>query len=78
VKNLEKNMGDRFYTQQKEHKPGRRLKKDVIEILETLLDKKVDGLDRLTIKALDDLTTAISFKITTIKFDKALKELAKK
>lgn len=52
-------MGDRFYTQQKNHKPGRRLKKDVVKQLEKILGQEVDGLDRLTIKALDNLTVAV-------------------
>lgn len=71
-------MGDRFYEAQKRYKPGRRLKKDVIEILEMLLDTDIAGLDRLTIKTLEDLTTAISFKITTVKFDKTFRNLAKR
>ena len=42
-------MGDRFYQQQKEHKPGRRLKKDVIaELTKVLGDREVKGLDRCT------------------------------
>lgn len=52
-------MGDRFYTQQKNYKPGRRLKKDVVKQLEKILGQEVDGLDRLTIKALDNLTVAV-------------------
>lgn len=55
-------MGDRFYTQQKNHKPGRRLKKDVVKQLEAILGQEVDGLDRLTIKTLDNLMVAIKFK----------------
>ena len=58
-------MGDRFYAQQKAHKPGRRLKKDVILNFERVLGSHVDGLDRLTIKTLDELTLAV---------DKALEE----
>lgn len=52
-------MGDRFYTQQKNYKPKRRLKADIIVELDKLLGKHVDGMDRLTIKALDDLIEAI-------------------
>lgn len=52
-------MGDRFYTQQKNHKPKRILKKDVILCLEIVLGAKVDGLDRLTIKTLNDLIALI-------------------
>ena len=54
-------MGDRFYTQQKAHKPKRRLKKDVIAELDKVLGSHVDGMDRLTIKALDELINAIRF-----------------
>ena len=53
-------MGDRFYTQQKEHKPKRRLKKDVIAELVAELDGiEIQGLDRLTIAAMDELISAI-------------------
>ena len=53
-------MGDRFYMQQKDYKPGRRLKKDVIaELTHVLNGRKIDGLDRCTIKTLDDLIEAI-------------------
>ena len=52
-------MGDRFYQQQKAYKPKRRLKKDVIIEFQRLIGAKVDGLDRLTIKTLDDLTEAV-------------------
>lgn len=53
-------MGDRFYLQQKEYKPGRRLKKDVIaELTEALNGREIKGLDRCTIQALDDLIDAI-------------------
>jgi hypothetical protein len=69
-------MGDRFYTQQK-NQPGRRLKKDVIKDLEKLLGIPVSGLDRLTIKSLDELIVAVAYTRTTVKFEKALRELAK-
>jgi hypothetical protein len=53
-------MGDRFYEQQKNYKPKRRLKKDVIIEFQRLIGSKVEGLDRLTIKTLDDLTEAVN------------------
>ena len=52
-------MGDRFYEQQKKYKPKRRLKKDIIIEFQRLIGARVDGLDRLTIKALDELTEAV-------------------
>lgn len=53
-------MGDRFYMQQKNHKPKRRLKKDVIaEVTQALNGRQVNGLDRCTIQTLDDLIEAI-------------------
>lgn len=52
-------MGDRFYLTQKAHKPKRRLKKDVIIEFERLIGSQVSGLDRLTIKSLDELTEAV-------------------
>lgn len=53
-------MGDRFYLEQQKHKPKRVLKKDVIgDVTHTLKGIEVDGLDRLTIKALNDLNQAI-------------------
>ena len=53
-------MGDRFYLQQKEYKPGRRLKKDVIaELTKVLGGREVKGLDRCTIQTLDDLIDAV-------------------
>lgn len=53
-------MGDRFYMQQKNHKPKRRLKKDVIaEVTQVLNGRKVEGLDRCTIQTLDNLIEAI-------------------
>ena len=53
-------MGDRFYMQQKNYKPKRRLKKDVIaEVTQVLNGRKVEGLDRCTIQTLDDLIEAI-------------------
>jgi hypothetical protein len=55
-------MGDRYYKQQKEYKPKRRFKKDIIKELDILLNHHIDGIDRLTIKALDDLIEAIRRK----------------
>ena len=52
-------MGDRFYGAQKTHKPKRRLKADVIKELQNTLMNDVQGLDRLTIKTLDELHLAI-------------------
>ena len=53
-------MGDRFYMQQKNYKPKRRLKKDVIARLTRVLNgNEVKGLDRLTIATLDELTDTI-------------------
>lgn len=52
-------MGDRFYTEQKNYKPKRKLKADVIAELHTTLMSEVPGLDRLTIKTLEELHLAI-------------------
>ena len=52
-------MGDRFYMQQKNHKVPRKLKKHVIADLHVLLGTKVEGLDRLTIKTLEELCDAL-------------------
>jgi len=70
-------MGDRFYMQQKNHKPGRRLKKDYIEQFEEILGFKVDGLDRLTIATIEDLTSKLCIKLTSVKFKRTLQRLAK-
>ena len=70
-------MGDRFYTQQKNYKPKRRLKKDVILELHKLLGTEVAGLDRMTIEALDNLHRAIVLRLSTSKLHNAYKELAK-
>jgi len=57
-------MGDRFYMQQKDYKPKRRLKKEVIADLYKLLGiEQIDSIDRLTIKGLDELTDAIERKL---------------
>ena len=52
-------MGDRFYEAQKKHKPKRILKKDVIIEFQRLIGARVEGLDRLTIKTLDELSEAV-------------------
>ena len=52
-------MGDRFYQQQKEHKPKRVLKKDWIQEICLVLGKDVAGLDKCTIATLKDLLAAI-------------------
>lgn len=56
-------MGDRFYMEQKAYKPPRRYKKDAIAEVEELLGQKVNGLDRMTIAAIDDLHEAIKRKL---------------
>lgn len=56
-------MGDRFYEQQKNHKPKRVLKKDVIAELETLLGDKTEGLDRMTIPNIQKLTEQFQRKL---------------
>jgi len=48
-------MGDRFYMQQKNYKPKRRLKKDVIAEFEQVAGQKIEGLDRMTIPSLEAL-----------------------
>lgn len=70
-------MGDRFYMQQKEYKPKRVLKKDVIARLHKILGYEVEGLDRLTIKSLDELTMAVASLRSQVKFGKTYEELAK-
>jgi len=53
-------MGDRFYTQQKNHKAPRILKKDIIAYLQNhLLESKIEGLDRLTVKTLQELCVVL-------------------
>ena len=56
-------MGDRFYMQQKNTKGTRVLKKDVIKDLENLLNSKVDGVDRMTIPHIQNLTKLIEDKL---------------
>lgn len=60
---MENEMGDRFYDQQKNYKPKRRLKKDIIANFESLLGQEVKGLDRLTIETLDNLHEAVQIKL---------------
>jgi hypothetical protein len=60
---MDRTMGDRFYMQQKEHKPKRVLKRDVIEDLTSLLGKEVGGIDRMTIPHIKELTDAIEKKL---------------
>ena len=48
-------MGDRYYMQQKAHKPGRMLKKDVIYLITRLIGKEIQGLDKCTIATLNEL-----------------------
>lgn len=55
-------MGDRFYMQQKNFKPKRKLKKDVIAEITALLGVEVEGLDKCTIATLDALIVAITNK----------------
>jgi len=53
-------MGDRFYMQQKNYKPKRVLKKDVIaELDEVLGGTHIDGMDRCTIATLQELIKTI-------------------
>ena len=68
-------MGDRFYTQQKNFKPKRRLKKDVIAEFEAMIGEEVSGLDRLTIAALDELTEAVGRALTRTDQNASLKAL---
>lgn len=56
-------MGDRFYAQQKAHKPVRRLKIDIIKEVDEVLGDKVEGLDRLTIKSLDSLIAVLKWRL---------------
>jgi len=53
-------MGERFYLAQKNYKPKRRLKKDVIVELDSILGVHVEGMDRLTIKTLDELIEVLN------------------
>ena len=70
-------MGDRFYVQQKNYKPPRRLKKDVIATFESIVGSEVPGLDRMTISSIEHLTVIIAAKIASTQYKKALRELAK-
>jgi hypothetical protein len=55
-------VGDRFYDQQKAYKPKRRLKADIIKELDEVLGSHVEGMDKLTIKTLDELIEALRCK----------------
>jgi hypothetical protein len=55
-------MGDRFYEQQKKHKPKRVLKKDYIQEINVLLGQEITGLDKCTIATLTTLSDAIKEK----------------
>ena len=57
-------MGDRFYEQQKNYKPKRILKKDIVADLTELLGVEIPNADRLTIAALNTLIEAIERKLT--------------
>lgn len=48
-------MGDRFYMQQKEYKPKRRLKADIVKDIGQLLGTEILGLAKMTIVDLDTL-----------------------
>ena len=61
-------MGDRFYTQQKNYKPKRVLKKDIIAEFEEFAGQEILGLDRMTILHIELL----------LKFVKALKRETEK
>jgi len=56
-------MGDRYYMTQKNYKPKRKLKKDVVADLQKLLGVEVPGVDRMTIPNIEQLTEAIERKL---------------
>jgi hypothetical protein len=56
-------MGDRYYIQQKEHKPKRILKKDVIAEINENLSAGIVGLDKCTITTLTQLLEALNDKL---------------
>lgn len=58
-------MGDRFYEQQKNYKPKRKLKKEYVEEVDKLLGEEIKGLERLTIKSLEQLYESILHKLVT-------------
>ena len=53
-------MGDRFYEQQKDYKPKRILKKDIIAEINEILGKDIVGLDKCTIATLIQLLETIN------------------
>ena len=62
---MERKMGDRFYNQQKNYKPKRKLKKEYVEEVDKLLGEEIKGLERLTIKSLEQLYESILHKLVT-------------
>ena len=56
-------MGDRFYEQQKNYKPVKRLKKDILVDVNQLLGTEVKGLNRCTNDTLDELIAAVERKL---------------
>ena len=52
-------MGDRFYFQQQNYKPKRRLKKDIVSSIEEMLNKPLPSLNKMTNKDLEELEDAI-------------------
>jgi hypothetical protein len=56
-------MGDRYYIQQKEHKPKRILKKDVIAEINENLGASIIGLEKATIPTLTQLLEALNDKL---------------
>jgi len=59
-------MGDRFYAQQKAHKPKRRLKKDIITDIQLMLDEPVDGLEKCTVATLEQVEKGINHLLDRI------------
>jgi hypothetical protein len=62
VRNWRTEVGDRFYEAQKNYKPKRRLKADILKELDEVLGSHVEGLDRLTIKSLDSLIETLNWR----------------
>lgn len=52
-------MGDRFYFQQQNYKPKRRLKKDIVSSIEEMLSKPLPSLNKMTNKDLEELEDAM-------------------
>lgn len=57
-------MGDRFYQQQKDYKPKRVLKKDIIPEIEAALECEIQGLDKCTVATLETLARAVCNKLS--------------